>query len=95
MSRQRSQQDLVRQLTGEPALREALRAAGRAVATEAEAAMGQPHAPVRVVDHGHGVRVVNTSADAVLEEWGSARQEPIAPLRRGVHAAGLRLDETH
>jgi hypothetical protein len=95
MSRQRSGQDFVRGLRGDPALRKALRAAGRAVAVEAEAAMGQPHAPVRVVDHGDAVRVVNTSPDAVLEEWGSARQEPIAPLRRGVHAAGLRLDETH
>jgi len=80
-------------LARSPELRKALRQAGRAVAAEAEP-LTEPEHSVKVVDHGRGVRVVNTSPDAVREEWGSAREEPRAPLRRGVRGAGLRLDET-
>lgn len=80
-------------LARSPELREALRRAAKAVAAEAEP-LSEPEHSIRVVDHGRGVRVVNASPNAVREEWGSAREEPRAPLRRGVRAAGLRLDET-
>lgn len=85
----------VEELARSPQLRRALRAAAKAVATEAERLTADPRDQVRVVEHGPGFRVVNTSADAVREEWGSAREEPRAPLRRAARAAGLRLDETH
>lgn len=93
MSRIRIDPDFVQRLSRSPQLRAALRSAGQAVAAEAEP-MTEPEHSVRVVYRGRGVRVVNASPVAVREEWGSARQEPRAPLRRGVRAAGLRLDET-
>lgn len=93
MSRFRFDSRFSQRLTRSPELREALRKAGKAVAAETEP-LTEPERSVRVADHGGGVRVVNTSPNAVREEWGSARQEPRAPLRRGVRAAGLRLDET-
>lgn len=40
-----------------------------------------------------GVRLVNLDHAAHLLEWGSANNPPHAPLRRGVRAAGLRLEE--
>lgn len=40
-----------------------------------------------------GVAVVNTDYAAHLMEFGSARNPPHAPLRRGVQSAGLRLDD--
>ena len=93
MSGLRLQRGLSQRLARSPEVREALRKAGRAVAEEAER-LTAPERSVRVVDRGRGVRVVNESPDAVREEWGSAREEPRAPLRRGVRAAGLRIDET-
>lgn len=83
----------LRELERSPALAAALHEAGEAVADNAEAAMEQPPAPVRVSREGRGMRVTNTSPTATVEEWGSASREPLAPLRRGVKAAGLRLDE--
>jgi hypothetical protein len=82
-----------RRLARSPELREALTRAGRVVAAEAER-LSAPEHSIEVVERGHGVRVVNASPGAVREEWGSAREEPRAPLRRAVRAAGLRLDET-
>lgn len=40
-----------------------------------------------------GYRVGNRDFAAHLVEWGSVNNEPYAPLRRGVAAAGLRLHE--
>lgn len=40
-----------------------------------------------------GARVMATDPFGHLVEWGSANNPPYAPLRRGVLAAGLRLDE--
>lgn len=42
---------------------------------------------------GDEVRLVNTDHAAHLQEWGGRNNPPHAPLRRGVRAAGLRLDE--
>lgn len=93
MTRLRFDRRGLRELERSPAMREALHEAGEAVAANAVAAMEQPPAPVRVSRETHGVRVTNTSPTATVEEWGSASREPLAPLRRGVKAAGLRLDE--
>lgn len=40
-----------------------------------------------------GERVWTTDIAGHIIEWGSSRTPPYAPLRRGVRAAGLRLDE--
>jgi hypothetical protein len=53
------------------------------------------------VDTGHYRRSIKTDGHIVytddvaghLIEFGSAKNPPYAPLRRGAHAAGLRLDE--
>lgn len=39
------------------------------------------------------VRVVNTSHGGHIEEWGSEKSRPYAPLRRAVRAEGLRMTE--
>lgn len=50
--------------------------------------------PIEVDDSGDTPRLVNTDHGAHLDEWGSANNPPYAPLRTGVRAAGLRLDES-
>lgn len=40
-----------------------------------------------------GVFLVNLDHAGHLQEWGSKNNPPVAPLRRGVRAAGLRLAE--
>jgi hypothetical protein len=48
-----------------------------------------------VVDaSGPEVRLVNTDHAGHLQEWGSEKNEPSAPLRRGVRAAGFDLHES-
>jgi hypothetical protein len=53
----------------------------------------QGEEPIQVVDDEDGVYIVNTDYAAAIQEYGSARTPPHAPLRRGVRAAGLRLEE--
>jgi len=50
--------------------------------------------PIEVDDSGDTPRVVNTDHGAHFDEWGSVNNPPYAPLRTGVRAAGLRLDES-
>ncbi len=50
--------------------------------------------PIEVDDSGEKVRLVNTDHGGHLEEWGSSKSPPLAPLRTGVRASGLRLDES-
>lgn len=45
-----------------------------------------------IVPYATRVRVGNTDYFAHLVEWGSVNNPPYAPLRRGVRAAGLRLE---
>lgn len=82
----------------------------KAIAAHAERARGHAQAMARadgapwmrrgsadtivVSTDGDEVRLVNTDHAGHLMEWGSANNPPHAPLRRGVRAAGLRLDET-
>jgi len=47
----------------------------------------------KVVQYPTMARVINTDPFFHLVEWGSVNNPPYAPLRRGVTAAGLRLDE--
>lgn len=47
----------------------------------------------RVVEDGDRVRVINDDAFYHLVEFGSVNNAAYAPMRRGVRAAGLRLDE--
>lgn len=46
-----------------------------------------------IVVEGDGVNLASTDPAGNLVEWGSANNPPYAPIRRGVRAAGLRLDE--
>lgn len=54
---------------------------------------GRSADPIVISEDGDEVRLVNTDHAGHLMEWGSAKNPPHAPLRRGVRAAGLRLDE--
>lgn len=49
--------------------------------------------PIEVQVDGDEVALVNTDYGAHLAEWGSINNPPFAPLRRGIRAAGLRLEE--
>lgn len=55
-----------------------------------------PHAPgsVTVSDQGDTVTLGSDDPFFHLVEWGSVNNPPYAPLRRGIRAAGLRLEET-
>jgi hypothetical protein len=48
---------------------------------------------LEVVVEGDGVNLASTDPAGNIIEWGSANNPPFAPIRRGVRAAGLRLDE--
>src|SRR5262245_47965930 len=92
-------------LRKQPAFHEGMTGAAKAVARFAEQfakAAGAPWMPkkgsgtgriFRVEGRGGEVRVVNPHHDGHLVESGSKNNPPHAPLRRGVRAAGLRLDE--
>lgn len=85
--------------------RRALREQAEVVAEHAETFADQAGAPwmprsgsgtnrtMVVDDDGETVRVVNTDHAGHLMEWGGEHNPAHAPLRRGVQAAGLRLDE--
>jgi hypothetical protein len=49
---------------------------------------------IRLVREGGETFVVNTNYGGHLDEWGSIHNPPYAPMRRGIRAAGLRLDES-
>lgn len=97
--------DFLDQLARTQEVREATRAGAEAVAQEAEQladAASAPWLPRRgsgtnttfvVADDGETIAVVNTDHAGHLVEWGSENNPPHAPLRRGVHAAGLHFDE--
>jgi len=50
------------------------------------------HAPVEVQESEGHILIVLTDHAGHLMEFGSAKSPVIAPLRRGVSAAGLRID---
>jgi hypothetical protein len=49
---------------------------------------------IAVEIEGAEVRLGSSDFAAHLIEWGSVNNPPYAPIRRGVSAAGLRLDES-
>jgi hypothetical protein len=89
--------NFLEELRAQPEHDEALAAAAEAAKPEAEtrATRIMPRNPdafeVQVDDAG--VRLVNTDYGGHLEEWGSINNPPQAPLRIGVRAVGLRLEE--
>lgn len=88
---------LVEELEGQQETKDALveAAEGAAKQVRAHQIMRRKDAqPIEVDDSGETPRLVNTDHGAHLDEWGSANNPPYAPLRTGVRAAGLRLDES-
>ena len=103
MTRFRRNPRLEQQLQRQPQLRRALTEFAEDAQRHAEGFMqaaGGPWMPrkgsrssTKVVTEGDEVRLVNLDHAGHLQEWGSRNNPPHAPLRRGVRAAGLRLDE--
>jgi hypothetical protein len=86
-------------ISRQPEFKKALREHAEAVKTAAE--RETPVGATEDTIHGYRItetptafRVGNTDFFFHLTEWGSANNPPYAPLRRGVIAAGLRLDES-
>lgn len=79
--------------------RRALEGAARDAKSKAEAiarslgGTGDTARRFEVVVEGDEVRLVNTDPFFHLTEFGSVNNPPFAPLRRGVRAAGLDLQE--
>lgn len=48
---------------------------------------------IEVQHQGHKVYLVNTDHGGHLDEWGSVKNPPNAPLRRAIRSVGLRLSE--
>jgi hypothetical protein len=106
VSRGRPNPRMVAELRRQPAHRRALAEAAGVARQRAETfarAAGGPWMPRKgsgsnqtiVIDtDGDTIRVINTDHAGHLLEWGSVNNPAHAPLRRGVLAAGFRLDET-
>lgn len=96
--------DLDAELLEDPEVRANLAAAVEPARQMAESFAEQARAPwmprtgassTVVVEQGEGgVWLVNTDHAGHLMEFGSVRNPPHAPLRRGAQAVGLRIDET-
>lgn len=85
------------EIQAELGYRAGLRAVAEVARARAEALgpriMGRGSQAFQVQSDLDGVRVVNTDHGGHLAEWGSVNNAPYAPLRRGVRAAGMRLEE--
>lgn len=94
--------DLADELASEDPAKEALLAAAEESAVEANRlrrrimpTKGRGSRDAIVAQENEGrVEVANTDHGAHLDEWGSKNNPPYAPLRRGVEAAGYRLEES-
>jgi hypothetical protein len=90
------------ELMGEGDFHDGLVETAEAVADNAKTAMprgmderrGHIADAFEVVEDGDQVFVVNLDSFFHLAEWGSINNPVYAPLRRGVQAAGLRLEES-
>lgn len=94
----RLNRDFERELQAEADTRGALVRAATTVARRAEAARHsimprQRSGAIEVEVDGNDVRLANTDHGGHLDEFGSAKNPPYAPLRRSVRGAGIRLDE--
>lgn len=56
---------------------------------------GAAAASIRVTQTAESVQIQSTDPFWHLIEWGSVNNPVYAPMRRGIRAAGLRLDESH
>lgn len=85
---------LAAELKQDPGVRDELRQQANAAAGIVRSLT--PHAPESYTVSADGESVTLGTSDSVghLVEWGSVNNPPYAPLRRGVRAAGLRLEET-
>jgi hypothetical protein len=86
------------ELRGQDDFRESLKERAEAAKAKAEPLAPQimrrnPEA-FEVQEDEEGVYLANTDYGGHLAEWGSAKTPVTAPLRRGVKAAGLRLEES-
>lgn len=86
-------------ISRQPEFKAALRGHAERVkdAAERETPIGATHDTIhgyRLTEIPTGFRVGNTDFFFHLTEFGSVNNPPYAPLRRGVLAAGLRLDES-
>lgn len=94
---------LEQQLRVQPKYRAAMRAVAEPARTAAEGFAQAAGAPwmkrkgakgLIVVDLTEdGARITNTDHGGHLQEYGSRNNQPHAPLRRGVRAAGMKLTE--
>ena len=86
--------NLERALKAQPEYAEAMAGVARAVVPTVKSAAphvtGAYERSIRAV----GNRVETTDPFGHIVEWGSVNSPPYAPLRRGIHAAGLRLEES-
>lgn len=83
------------ELPDRPEIRRRLVGAAQQVARRARVHRIMPRKSAQLVvdTSGQDVRLVNTDHGGHLDEFGSAKSRPYAPLRTAVRAAGLRLDE--
>lgn len=70
------------------------RAVAASVSDEAPVKTGQYRRSIRVFQAGDVVGVKSDDPFAHLIEFGSAKNPAYAPIRRGVRAAGLRLEQS-
>lgn len=90
-----------KEILGERDFMDGLKGEAQTAANLAEQFAGNPWMPragvpnqISVVESGGNVYVSNADHAAHLKEFGSKNNAPIAPLRRGAQAAGLRfIDE--
>ena len=81
------------EIRSEPEFTAHMRATATQVAVQARAGAPVHTRYYRRHIRPDGTHVVAGDPFSHLVEWGSANNPPYAPLRRGVRAAGLRLDE--
>lgn len=98
MARFRPNPNFERELRARSDLTEAVAKAAEPAAEEAERLAGRPWMgrkgeprQIEVTVEGDEVFLVNHDHGGHLKEYGSRNNPPVAPLRRGAQAAGLRL----
>lgn len=88
--------DFEEELRAQPEITEALAKAATVAKGRTQPVRMMPRSgadPIVVTVDGDAVSLGNTDYGAHLAEWGSIHNPPFAPLRRGVRASGIRLEE--
>jgi hypothetical protein len=86
-------EELGKQRAYNEALASSTQPAAAAVRMAAPRETGAYARSISVVIESGEVRLKSSDPFAHLVEWGSAKNPPYAPLRRGIRAAGLRFKE--